>query len=289
MDKLNYVSAQGTALPLINNELFDLIDFDGQTSIATDISSVVIGGVDGDTTTNVQAQPRSINLSLKIKSGVEVERAKREILNVVKLKQRGTLVWKQADRTVEITGMVEAVEMPRWANGVLMQISLHCEQPFWEDSENFVEQISESAPLHYFTTTPNEMLYFTEEGIVLSEHDVTRTKTITNHGDVSVGMEIRIKAMDSVTNPIIYDEAGRFFGIGYSGNAFTMASGDIVVITTHKGNKTVTMNGKSLFDKIKPQSTWLQLEAGNNTFSIDSDDDSVSNMNFTLAYKRRYI
>ena len=55
------------------------------------------------------------------------------------------------------------------------------------------------------------------------------------------------------------------------------------------GEKSVTLNGVSQLDKIKPRSTWLQLQAGENEFSIDSDDASTDNMIFTLAYKQRYI
>jgi hypothetical protein len=51
----------------------------------------------------------------------------------------------------------------------------------------------------------------------------------------------------------------------------------------------VKYNGVNIFDKIKPNSTWLQLEAGDNVFSINSDDDNISNMSFSLIYKQRYI
>ena len=68
-----------------------------------------------------------------------------------------------------------------------------------------------------------------------------------------------------------------------------MKTGDIVVITTHKGNKTVTFNGVSVLDLVKPRSTWLQLATGDNTFSINSDDKSITNMNFNIKYKRVFI
>ena len=47
--------------------------------------------------------------------------------------------------------------------------------------------------------------------------------------------------------------------------------------------------GSNLYEKIKPRSTWLQLLPGENTFSINSDDDNNENMSFSLIYKQRYI
>ena len=304
MFKFNYVSARGDVLPLTDNPYFYLMHVDGHTTAGTSIASAVVGGVDGDTVNSVQATPRTIVIDLRIKSGVDVEEAKRAILKVVKLKQRGGLIWTQNQRTVNITGVVEAVEMPRWSNATVMQITLHCEQPFWEDVNDVITQINETINLHYFTNSPAEMLYFTADGIAFGGYDTIRTREFHNDGDVAVGIEITIKAHETVTNPIIYDQNGNFFGLGYEyetadggagigtawvSNPFIMKAGDVVVITTHKGNKTVKHNGKMIFDKIKPRSTWLQLEAGDNLFSINSDDDSITNVSFSLVYKQRYI
>ena len=289
--KLDYISARGERLPLIANELFDLTHVDGMTAVAASISSSTIGGADGDVVTNVQADARPIVLDLRIKSGANVETAKRAVLQVVKIKQQGTLEWQQADRTVVISGTVESVEMPRWSDAVTMQITLYCSQPFWEDLDFMVQQISEAIDLHYFTDSATGMLYFPAEGIALGEYDTIRTKNFRNSGDVAVGLEISIVAFDTVTNPIIYDGNGNFFGVGYGDGAkrVEMLAGDNIVITTHKGNKNIKLNGVSIISKLRPQSTWLQLAAGNNTFTIDSEDENITNMTFSLSYKQRYI
>jgi hypothetical protein len=289
MFKFVYISARGDVLPLTDNPYFYLTHVDGQTTAATSISSAVIGNIDGDTVNNVQATPRTIILDLRIRSGVDVEEAKREILTVVKLKQRGDLIWTQNDRTVTITGIVETIDMPRWTNAPLMQITLHCEQPFWEDIENVTERINEAISLHYFTEGYGDMLYFPEDGIVIGEYATLRLKSFYNDGDVAVGLEISILAHGTVTNPVIYNQDGNFFGVGYEERPFVMQTGDNLVITTHKGKKRVAVNGVNIFDRIKPRSTWFQLETGNNTFSINSDEDNTNNMSFSVVYRKRYI
>lgn len=296
MFKFDFISARGDTMPLVNNPLFHLTNIDGITSADTSIASAIIGGIDGDTMNNIQANPRTIIIDLQPRSDVDVEEAKRAILKVVKIKQQCGILWEQNERSVIISGVVESVEMPRWTKTAVMQISLHCSQPFWEDVDEIVKQISEAIDLHYFTDRHVDMLYFPEEGIPLGEYDTIRTKKFHNSGDVAVGLEINILAHDTVTNPIIYDQNGNYFGLGYAAIGstlesvpFVMQAGDNVVITTHKGNKTVKFNGEVIYDKIKPNSTWLQLEAGDNTFSIDSDDDSINNMSFSLIYKQRYL
>lgn len=289
--ELTYISERGERLPLFSNDLFYLTNIDGQTTAAAGISSSTTGGADGDTVNAVQANPRPMVLDLTIKKGVDVEDAKRAVLKVVKLKQRGSLEWKQNGRTVTISGIVDGIDMPRWTNAVMMQISLHCDQPFWEDAEHVIQEISEAIDLHYFTDSAYDMLYFTEEGMAFGEYNTIRTHEYFNNGDVSVGMEISIVAFSAVTNPIIYDGNGNFLGVGHGSGArrLAMKEGDNLVITTHKGNKKVTLNGVNVIAKIKPRSTWLQMAAGENLFTIDSEEDDLNNMSFSLTYKQRYV
>ena len=289
--KFDYISARGDRLPLATNELFDLVHVDGMTTAATSIASNTMGGADGDIINNVKANARPIVIDLRVKNGVNVEDAKRAVLRVVKIKQLGTLEWTQNERTVTISGVVETVDMPRWTNAVTLQIAMYCSQPYWEDLDFIVQQISEAIDLHYFTDSATGMLYFPVEGIPLGEYDTIRTKRFHNGGDVAVGLEISIVAFATVTNPIIYNENGDFLGVGYGDGAkrVQLTAGDNVVITTHKGNKDIKLNGKSILSKLRPQSTWLQLEAGDNLFTINSDDDSLTNMAFSLIYKQRYV
>ena len=174
--------------------------------------------------------------------------------------------------------------MPRFTSIATMQISLYCSQPYWEDVDYLVQDISEVIDLHYFTDYPDDMLYFPEEGIPFGEYDTNRTKVLENTGDVDVGLEIHIIALGNVENPVIYNADGEFIGIND-----TLSSGEEIIITTEKGNKTITKNGANIISKIMRESTWLQLRTGENEFTIDSKDGTEGNMYFTVTYKRRYV
>lgn len=281
--KLEYITARGEVMPLTGNGMFKLTNVDGLTSANVDLSSSTVASMDGDVVNNERTTPRGIVLDITIE-GADVEAKKRYILRYIKPKQKARLRWTQDDREIEIEGIIEAIEMPRYTNAVVMQVSMHCSQPYWEDIAFVVQEISEVLNLHYFTYYEDDMLYFPAEGIPFGEYDTNRTKVFENSGDVAVGMEIRIIALGNVGNPIIYNSDGKFFGVNT-----TMQAGDEIVISTVKGKKTVTKNGENILANIMPKSTWLQLEVGENEFTIDSDDGTEGNMYFTVAYKQRYV
>lgn len=289
MIELLYISKWGAQLNLTDDPHFWLMNVDGLTEGTTDIYSETVGGIDGDIVNNIQARPRMIIFDLRVASGVNVEEAKRHVLSVVKLKQPCTIQWTQNNRVWTITGFVESAVMPRFSDEVTMQISIHCEKPFWEDVDDTIAEINEYLNLHYFTNEPQGMLYFPDEGLPFGEYDMSRTRTFDNTGDVAVGMVIEVLAYKTVTNPIIHAQGGAYFGVGYDDKPLTMSAGDKLVIDTNSGQKSVKLNGVSVLSKVKPFSTWLQLDAGENEFSVESEDAEIDNMTFSISFKQRYV
>lgn len=284
MIDLELISPKGDILKLIGNESFVLTEASGITQTSASISSTTVASQDGDFVNNVQGQPRPIELYIRPFPELDVETVKRYILRYVKPKLTHKLRMTHNGRVTVIEGVVEAIDMPRFSQEVIMQISLYCAQPYWEDADYIVQTISELINLHYFPIEMNG-LAFPEEGVVMGEYDVNRTKIFVNDGDVAVGMEISIIALDNVINPVLYNSNGEYMGLNY-----TLFANDIVTINTTKGHKEVMLNGRiNLLDKIKPNSTWLQFEVGENEFTIDSDDGTEGNVYFELKYKQHYV
>lgn len=283
MLKLEYITEKGAVLPLTNNSKFKLSNVDGITLAEVDISSTTVSGMDGDFVTAKTTQPRSIVLDISIETA-DVESVKRYIMQYIKPKQTATLRLTQNDRVTQIKGIVESIEMPRFSNAVTMQVSLYCSQPYWEDVDSTVTEITEVLDMHYFTDDPDDMLYFIDDGIVMGEYDANRTKTIDNDGDVSVGMDIHIIALGGVTNPVLYKSNGEYIGADV-----TMETNDEIIIKTGKGEKSITMNGENIMSKLRRGSTWLQLDTGDEDYTIDSEDGTESNMYFNIVYRRRYV
>ena len=282
--ELKYIGVNGNVINLFQNKWFCLTHADGLTSVSSSIASSTTPGMDGDKINNIQTQPRGIVLDFEIRRGVSVEDAKRYILRTIKPKQRGTLRLAQGDRVIEIENVVESIEMPRFGEGVTMQVSLYCSEPYWHDAENVLVEISRVIGKHYFTNYENDMLYFPVSGIPLGVYDLNMTRTYTNDGDVDCGMIIHIIALGSVINPVIYKTDGSYIGV-----IDTMEKGDEIIVNTIRGSKAITKNGTNILSKIKSGSTFLQLAVGDNQLTIDSDGGTEGNVYFMLEFKRRFV
>lgn len=280
---LHYIGANGSMLDLFDNPYFVLVDAEGITENASDISTSTTPSMDGDKVNNIQTQPRGIVLSLEIKDDAPVEEAKRYILRTIKPKQKGRLVLHQSGRDIQIAGVVESISMPRFGQEIIMQISLYCSDPYWKDVENVLLEISRVLNMHYFPTDEGG-LAFPAEGIPFGEYDLNMTRTYTNDGDAECGMIITIIALASVVNPTIYKADGSFIGVNDS-----MVVGDEIIINTIRGEKSITKNGTNILSKIKQGSTFIQLDAGDNELTIDSDGDTEGNVYFLLTFKRRFV
>nr|DAJ98111.1 MAG TPA: tail protein [Caudoviricetes sp.] len=280
MFTLDFVTAWGTTFPLVGNPLFKITNIDGLTDMSADISSTDTIGTDGDSVTNVKAQPRSIVIDLTINEGVNVENAKRTVLSYVKFKAAGALLWTQNKKEKRIQGIVENVSMPRFTNQAVMQITLYCSQPYWEDINEFVTQITQFLDLHKFP------IAFPEAGVPFGRYNNdTLTQTFTNNGDVAIGAVFEIITLtEDLIHPVIYDKDRNSFGVNV-----TVSKGDTLVINTIKGQKSVTMNGKNLISKIDKGITWLELALGDNEFSLQFDHGDATSAYMRIRYKQKYV
>jgi len=280
---LDFISAKGAAMPLLGNQYFTVTEIEGFTTVSNNIASVVVPFVDGDTVTNIQAQPRSVVIYLRLKQSAGIENAKRYIMQYVKPKLTGTLQLQQGERNIQLSGLVEEIDLPRFEQGNTMAITLHCSQPYWQDVDFVVQEISEIIDLHYFPI-PEGGLAFPPEGVPFGEYDDDLTQELTNNGDVETGLVITIIAAGEVVNPKIYNTlTGDYIGIND-----TLQGNDEVTICTIKGSKTITKNGQNVIDKIMSGSTFLQLGIGTNEFTIEAES-GIDNVYFTLTYKQLYV
>lgn len=273
-----YISPDKKTLKLTNNADFNFTA-DGLTSADIDITDTDDYYSDGSVINNTHALPRPINLYLTIKQGRNVEQAKRNITAVIKPKQNGTLRWTYEGRTIEIVGTVQSITMPRFEKGVVMQISLYCNQPYWQDAEYILQQISEIEPRHRFILAIPK-----NTGIVFGVYNKNMSKEFINEGDSATGCIISIVATANITNPLLERSDGAYFGF----KDLTMSANDEIVINTSKGEKAVTKNGVDIYENIKDGSTWFAMEPGQNIFTI-SEEGGTGNMYFNFKYKQKYI
>lgn len=275
---------------LANRDKFILTAAEGLHGIDTEIGESETPYTDGATIESVRALPRGIELTFALRGNIKASID--YFTSIVKSKQFVTLREVDGARDITIKGVATVPPYSRMHQTCKITLTIYCAQPYWEDAAYIVETISEYIDLLCF---PREGQYFPAIGRPFGAIDTDLTKTFTNASDTAVGMRISIVALGEVVNPRISCDTGEQAG-WYMQLNVTLKANDEVEISTVKGEKYIkingaeTYNGEPILNFLEWQGEdWLQIETGENTFSITTDGGATnSNLYFDLIYKGRY-
>lgn len=283
------INKDNAVLDLLDKSRF-VIKAEALHGVETEINETDSPYTDGTTVDGVKALPRGIELTFILRGNVEQSR--QYIKSYIKSKQFVTLREVDGDKDITIKGVATINPYTRNERACKLSVSIYCNQPYWEDLNYIIEEISGYIDLLNF---PAEGQYFTQEGRPFGALSTDLIKTFRNEGDVSVGMLLSMVALDTVVNPRISCSSGEQNG-WYMQVNLALAADDELVINTVKGNKYITINGletyngEPIVDKLEFGGLdWLQLETGDNTFSVTTENATTnSNVYFNIIYKARY-
>lgn len=150
-------------------------------------------------------------------------------------------------------------------------ISLTAHQPFWNELFYEGEEMSYiMGGIRFKLALPT---VFSNRGF--------RKKTI-NGGDVETPVEIEFKG--PAVNPTVKNvTTGEFIKVKRE-----LGEEDILTISTAFGEKYVRINGEDTFAYIDLESTFWQLQPGENVLSYQSNNDSIKTK-VQVKWKNRYI
>lgn len=293
--KLILTNKNGQTLDLLNNDnYFILSACDGLHGIETDIATADSPYLDGAIIESVKALPRGISMTFKLIPDI---RASIDFFtSIVKSKQYVTLTETENEREITIKGIATIPPYTRMLAACEIKLEIYCGQPYWEDLDFIISEISYSLPKLFFPISTGQ--YFTavdgyNGGRVFSAINTSKEKTFDNVGDVAVGMQIIIVALNEVVNPRISCSTGDQNG-WYMQLNVTLQDNDEVEINTARGNKYIKINGSEVYNGLPVLSylefngtDWLQLETGENKFNI-SAEDGENDVYFSISYKGRY-
>lgn len=286
--ELILTNKDGQTLDLLNNDSrFVLSKCDALHGVDTDILTAESPYLDGVEIEHVKAMPRGISMTFTLVP--DIREAIDFFTAVVKGKQFVTLTERENGREIQIKGVAKIPPYTRMMAACKIDLEIYCGQPYWEDLQQIVGDITMVIPKLNFPMATGQ--YFTQTGRVFSVLDTSFEKTFTNDGDVSVGMNISITALSQIQNPTIYCSTGSQNGWWMRLN-LTLQANDMVEICTERGNKYIKINGSDMYNGQPILSylefngdDWLQLETGENTFNIQPESADVY---FTISYKRRW-
>ena len=271
MFNLRVENTDGQIITLTQDECnYQVLNIEGLNPPKADIYTKAVASLDGGKFKSSKLQMRNIVLTIKINGDAEANR-----LHLYEYFRTGAwckVYYSNGSRNVYIEGYCETIECPLFTVKQQMQISIVCPNPYLKSIRTIYADISKSFGDFEF---PFEI---EEEGIEFSRYDSGREVTILNNGEIDNGIEITLTAVSgAVVNPIIYNS----HTYDYLKLNLTLAEGDIIVINTNRGNKSVKkiLNAieTNMINYLESGSTWLQLKVGSNrfTYTAESNEENL--------------
>lgn len=293
-EKLIYTNERGESLELnAVNSLYHCnvaIDATGIADVKNTIYSSNSMGQHGDTFIGQRIEPREISIkgALKTRDKAQAYNLRRQALKILNPELQGTLTYSFGDFTRVIDCRVDSSpEFYKKQGGVLIQfeVTLNCLNPFWREESEIKEDIASWVAAWEF---PCEIEEDNDESMIFGYREESVIVDCYNAGDVSTGVRIKFTALGTVVNPILLNvDTQEYIQINT-----TMETGDVVEVTTEYGSKgaILTRNGETTdyFRYIDVDSTFMQLEIGDNVFRYDAES-GVNSLEVSLFYSAKYL
>lgn len=276
--QLMYKNEKGDAIVFANHAPIVLVKHD-LNELKNEIALEQNYMQDGSIVSSYRLQHRQITIEAAILKDIELY--KKKILKTVNPKQRGTLIYNN-EKKIDV--VVESITMPQKERAIQkVLITFLCPNPYWQVIQELKRYIALWVGDFSF---PLQLL---EQGIQLGHREPSLIVNLRNDGDVPCGMRIEFKALGELTNPGLFNVNTReFIKINK-----TMQAGEIITVTTHFANKRVELTKadgtkENAFNYIDINSTFLQLDVGDNLFRYDADIN-VDNLEVSIYYTPQYL
>lgn len=259
---------------------FTITALEGLESSEVYISADESSLIDGADLNNMKVKPRTIFLSFVIENDTEYNRL--QMYKVFQQKRILDFEFIGDYRHVKFKAIMQTMKVGLFDMKQPVDITLYCAFPYLKDAQEVINEMNQvRAMFHFpFCSTPSEKLVF-------GHIDTFAQIVVTNQGDVDCGIQIELYARDRVLNPRVYN----YITQEYIGVNFDMQTGDLILIDTQKGQKTIELIRAgvrmNLFNSKMPNITWLQLEVGASAF-IHQADEGVEYLTTTIRHTPLY-
>lgn len=266
------------AIDLINTPNLIISSYEGLGKPTSETITTTNPYLRGTQYQRSQISDRSISFTFVV---YNVEKTRQDLMKVFKSGEKGTLTLKNDYREGQIECYLEEMTFGRFENPTTCTIFLRSPYPYFKGMENIIVELDNIIEMFELEA------YIPEEGIVLGEIIDEHASVIENDSDIATGVTIEVTALDTVVNPVVYNETtNQFIGVN-----ITLNTGETLIITTGIGNKRIThaKNGinNNVINKLMRNSTFFQLDTGANKLKCEAASGG-ENMNVYVKYKDEY-
>lgn len=280
-EKLIYENERGQTIEFSTVSPFFVTDLDGIDGLNNTIYTSKSMNQDGETYVGSTLESRNIVIGGSIRGDKEDNRAK--LLSILNPKLDGEIIYKNSNMEKSIKCKIEKAPVISKERLPNFSVSFICPDPYWTDVEELKEEVALWKGDFSF-----ELEIPQDTGIEMGHREPSLIVNVLNEGDVECGMRIEFKALATLNNPSILNvNTQDFIKINK-----TMEAGEVITVTTGFGNKKVknTLNGvtTNAFNYIDFQSTFLQLDVGDNLFRYNADEN-IDNLEVSIYYIPQYL
>lgn len=260
------------------------------------INTTEVATNDGSLFNSSRMPSRNIVISLKYMWIDSIENVRQLSYKYFPIKKKLTMLIETDNRQAEISGYVESNDPTIFSKDEGSDISIVCPNPFFYSAgkDGINTTIFYGVEPAFEFPFNNESLY--EHLLNMGEIKNETEQVVVYNGDAEIGVTITIHAIGEASNITIYntgtrevmridtDKLQKFTGSG-------MVAGDEIIISTIKGNKSITLlrNGKrtNILNCLDKHSDWFQLAKGDNVFAYTAESGST-NLQFKIENRIVY-
>lgn len=285
IEKLTYINELGESVEFSHSSIFHTNEVTGLSDVRNQIYSTNSMGQNGDTYLGGRIESRSIQIvgNIKEKDKRYIAERRRFLNHVLNPQYKAVLVYEFGEFKRVIDCTIE--NAPIFSKSTIFQsftVQLLCLNPFWRTEKETRNDIALWQGDFEF---PVEII---ENEWMIGHREPSLIVNVFNEGDVKTGLRVEFRAIGQVTNPIFLNvNTQEFIKVNIE-----MQVGDILTINTGYGKKetTILRSGITMnaFRYIDPDSTYLQLEVGDNLFRYDADTN-LENLEITVYHQDEYL
>lgn len=290
VEKLIYENERGETIEFSVNSVFHVNvdkDVSGLADIQNEIYSISGMEQDGETFIAARIESRDIEIEGSIKERNKDKRIslRRKLTHIMNPKQKAKLYYEYGDFR-RVIGCVPE-NAPFFSKSDIytdFSIQLVCSDPFWNEEFETREDIATWIGAFEF---PLEIPY--DIGIEFGYRQLSLIVNVLNGGDVPCGIRVDFRALGTVTNPYLLNLETREF---IKFNNCELEAGDVLSISTYYGKKSVTITHNGIttdaFRLLDVDSTYIQLNVGDNLFRYDADSN-LENLEVSVYHNDRFL
>lgn len=287
LQKLTFINFRGESIEIGHYRPFYLTKWDGAGDVESELIFTKSLKQHGKSFEDAYLEPRPVTITVDIQTSTieELYEYRQRISRVFAPLKPGILRYEYPLGVREIEAIPEHV--PKFPSGKDNRretfqkclIDLICPGVFWLSADDRVEDLAVyEGGMRFPLTLPN----------VFSYKSPSRSKVITNNGDVSTPPTITFNGPATAPIRIVNETVSQFIEVNQS-----LKEGEKLVISTAYRNKRVKKidingNERDANDYVHPFSRYFQLEEGNNLLSYSTGAE-YERAPVTIKFKERFL